>query len=68
MNAQQGFYENVTLIDIQLASVYYPILVDLAKHKHCLTYTELVDRAKHENPTIGSFRMPSLYPPGGAWM
>lgn len=50
MNAQQGFYENVTLIDIQLASVYYPILVDLAKHKHCLTYTELVDRAKHENP------------------
>ncbi|AZE90101.1 hypothetical protein [Pseudomonas orientalis] len=50
MNAQHGLYENVTLIDVQLASVYYPILVDLAKHKHCLTYTELVDRAQHENP------------------
>ncbi|MDQ0741045.1 hypothetical protein [Pseudomonas sp. W4I3] len=50
MNVQQGLYENVTLIDVQLASVYYPILVDLAQHKHCLTYTELVDRAKHENP------------------
>ncbi|MBA1431047.1 hypothetical protein IFT37_09080 [Pseudomonas fluorescens] len=50
MNTQQGLYENVTLIDVQLASVYYPILVDLAKHKHCLTYTELVDRAKHEHP------------------
>ena len=50
MNAQQGLYENITLIDVQLASVYYPILVDLAKHKHCLTYSELVDRAQCENP------------------
>lgn len=29
----QSFYANVTLIDVQLASAYYPILVDLAKHK-----------------------------------
>ena len=43
-------YQNVTLIDVQLASAYYPILIDLAKHKHCLTYTELVDRAKQEYP------------------
>ena len=41
-------YANVTLIDVQLASAYYPILIDLAKHKHCLTYTELVERAKRE--------------------
>jgi hypothetical protein len=43
-------YANVTLTDVHLASVYYPILVDLAKHKHCLTYSELVDRAKREHP------------------
>jgi hypothetical protein len=47
---QQGQYTNVTLIDVQLASSYYPLLVDLAKHKHCLTYGELVDRAKEEYP------------------
>jgi hypothetical protein len=46
----EGFYANVTLIDVQLASAYYPILVELAKHKHCLTYGELVDRAKKEYP------------------
>ena len=43
-------YPNVTLTDVQLASAYYPILVDLAKHKHCLSYSELVDRAKTEYP------------------
>jgi hypothetical protein len=42
----EGFYKNITLNDVQLASVYYPILIDLAKHKHCLTYGELVERAK----------------------
>lgn len=47
---QQGQYTNVTLIDVQLASSYYPLLVDLAKHKHCLTYGELVERAKEEYP------------------
>lgn len=48
--SQQGQYTNVTLIDVQLASSYYPLLVDLAKHKHCLTYGELVERAKEEYP------------------
>ena len=43
-------YPNVTLTDVQLASAYYPILVDLAKHKHCLSYSELVERAKTEYP------------------
>lgn len=50
MPTVQSFYSNITLIDVQLASAYYPILVDLAKHKHCLTYGELVDRAKTEYP------------------
>lgn len=44
-------YDGVTLVDIQLASAYYPILVDLAKHKHCLTYGELVAMAKERYPT-----------------
>ena len=42
----ESFYSNITLTDIQLASAYYPILIDLAKHKHCLTYGELVERAQ----------------------
>jgi hypothetical protein len=46
----EGFYKNVTLNDVQLASAYYPILVELAKHKHCLTYTELVKKAKERYP------------------
>lgn len=47
---QQSQYTNVTLIDVQLASSYYPLLVDLAKHKHCVTYGELVARAKEKYP------------------
>ncbi|MBB5271289.1 hypothetical protein [Quisquiliibacterium transsilvanicum] len=43
-------YTNVTLVDVQLASAYYPLLIDLAKHKHCLTYGELVERARKEYP------------------
>ena len=50
MPTSESFYATVTLIDVQLASAYYPILVDLAKHKHCLTYGELVERAKAEYP------------------
>ncbi len=46
----EGFYKNVTLNDVQLASAYYPILIDLAKHKHCLTYGELVEKAKETYP------------------
>jgi hypothetical protein len=42
----ESFYANITLTDVQLASAYYPILIDLAKHKHCLTYGELVEQAK----------------------
>ena len=40
----------VTLIDVQLASIYYPILLDLAQHKHCLTYGELIAKAQKLHP------------------
>ena len=46
----EGLYKNVTLNDVQLASAYYPILIDLAKYKYCLTYSELVERAKEQYP------------------
>lgn len=46
----ESLYSNITLTDVQLASAYYPILIDLAKHKHCLTYGELVEHAQHLYP------------------
>lgn len=48
----ESLYKNVTLNDVQLASAYYPLLVELARHKHCLTYGELVDKAKKTYPDI----------------
>jgi hypothetical protein len=50
INANESLYKNITLNDLQLASAYYPILIDLAKHKHCLTYGELVIKAKKMYP------------------
>jgi len=35
-NPNESLSANITLNDVQLAEAYYPILVDLAKHKHCL--------------------------------
>jgi len=49
-NPNESLSANITLNDVQLAEAYYPILVDLAKHKHCLTYGELVKRAKEMYP------------------
>jgi hypothetical protein len=46
----ESLYKNITLNDVQLAAAYYPILIGLAKHKHCLTYGELVDKAKEMYP------------------
>lgn len=46
----EGHYKDVTMTDIQLAAAYYPILIDLARHKHCMTYGELVEKAKAEYP------------------
>jgi hypothetical protein len=48
---QEGLYKNITLTDIQLAAAYYPILIDLAKHKQCLPYGELVEKAKKIYPS-----------------
>ena len=44
------YAQNITLLDIQLARVYLPILVELARHRTTCTYTALVDRAKAEHP------------------
>jgi len=43
-------YGEVTLTDVKLASIFYSILVDLAKHKHSLTYGELIAKAKELHP------------------
>ena len=46
----ESLYKNTTLNDVRLASAYYPILIDLAKHKQLLTYSELVAKAKEIYP------------------
>ncbi len=48
----ENFYKTTTLNDVQLAAAYYPILIELAKHKHCLTYGELVEKAKELRPEL----------------
>jgi len=48
--SSDGLYKNITLNDVQLASAYYPILVELARHMQCITYSELVERAKKRYP------------------
>lgn len=49
----ESFYVNITLNDVQLAAIYYPFLIELARHKHCLTYGELVQQAKDKHPDLG---------------
>jgi hypothetical protein len=51
-HSTESLYKNITLNDVQLAAAYYPILVDLARHKHCLTYGELVNQAKEMYPDL----------------
>jgi hypothetical protein len=43
-------FQNVTLIDIQLARIYLPFLVKCAREGSTCTYTDLVDRAKVTHP------------------
>lgn len=43
-------FTNVTVTDVQLASAYYPILVEQAKQKQCIYYSDLVRLAKERNP------------------
>ena len=40
----------VTLLDVQLASAFYPILVELAKKQQRISYKELLVRAKSRYP------------------
>ena len=47
----ESLYKNITLNDVQLASAYYPILIDCAKQKKLITYGELVAKAKEMYPT-----------------
>jgi hypothetical protein len=51
-NKVESVYANTTLNDVQLGAIYYPILLDLARHKHCLTYGELVKKAKELHPNV----------------
>ncbi len=39
-------YANVTIVDIELASAYYPILLQVAKRNEIITYGDLVANAK----------------------
>ena len=49
-NSRKGLYLNVTLTDIQLASCYYPLLIEIAKKKQRISYGELVQQAKEKYP------------------
>lgn len=46
-NAQ---FQSVTLLDVQLARVYLPYLVELARERKTCTYSDLVDLAKIDHP------------------
>lgn len=43
-------YVNVTQVDLALATAYFPILVEMAKAKETLTYSQLVEKAKQMYP------------------
>ena len=44
--------QNLTILDIKLAKIYFPLLIELALHKHTLTYGELVEKAKQMHPDL----------------
>ena len=46
MTLPDGQFQNITLLDIQLARIYLPILVKYAREGRTCTYTELVGEAK----------------------
>jgi hypothetical protein len=48
----ENIYENITQLDIELASFYYPILVSIAKNDSdaLISYSELVETAKKLHP------------------
>lgn len=52
-----SMYANVTEVDLALAKIYFPILVDMAKAKETLTYSELVEKAKALHPELELVQM-----------
>lgn len=50
--ATEGLYDNITQLDVELASYYYPILVSVAKNNAnaLISYSDLVDTAKKQHP------------------
>ncbi len=43
-------FQSVTLLDVQLARIFLPYLVALAREQRTCTYTELVELAKRDHP------------------
>ena len=43
-------YQNFTSTDLELAAAYYPILVELAQQRRCLSYGELLGEAQRRYP------------------
>ena len=52
MTFPKAQFQSVTLLDVQLARVYLPYLVALARERKTCTYTELVDLAKIDHPDL----------------
>ena len=53
MNTSQAIdspIDRATLIDVQLATAYFPILVDFARSSQLVTYGDLVEKAKATYP------------------
>lgn len=50
MNEPEPLPLNATPVDVQLASAYYPLLVEVARQRTTITYGELVKRAKKAYP------------------
>jgi hypothetical protein len=48
--AVAALYPNVTERSLRLAAVYFPILVDCAKQKQLVYYSDLIERAKALHP------------------
>jgi hypothetical protein len=42
--------QNLTSTDLELAAAYYPILVELAQQRRCLSYGELLSEAQRRYP------------------
>lgn len=49
-----------TLLDVQLAHLLYPLLIEVAESKGILTYTQLIERAKLRYPD--DYRVANLIP------